>query len=71
MNTLSLEMVSSPTTNRATSRRTHVQERGGCPRQLKGAGTPQSDPTSPIPPGRGHAEEGFRAPWSMACFTST
>ena len=71
MDTLSLEKVFSPTTNRATSRRTHVQETGGCPRQLKGAGKPRSDPTSPIPPGWGHAEECFRAPCSMACFTST
>lgn len=60
MDTLSLEMVFSPTTNRATSRRTHVQERGGCPRQLKGAGDTTVRPHQPHSSWAGSRRGGFQ-----------
>lgn len=85
MNFLYLEKVSSPTTNWATSRQTHMQETGGewPTGQLTQRGTETTvklppPPTSLIPHGGGYAQRvsGFPSPLRMVAlsrwyFTST
>ena len=69
---LYLEEAFSPTSSRATSRQTHKTRQRRC--ALKGAGntTVSGWPTPPAPfLLSGPKQEGFRAPWSMGCFTST
>lgn len=84
MNSLYLEKVSSPTTNWATSRQTHMQETGGewPTGQLTQRGTETTvklpPPTSLVPHGGGYAQRvsGFPSPLRMVAlsrwyFTST